>query len=41
MYSKTYSLGSAWKLQKEEQELFINAFGGLLPVIYMHYQLTD
>lgn len=41
MNSKSYSLGLAWKLQKEEQELLVDEFRGLLPVIYMNYQLTD
>lgn len=41
MYFKTYYLGSTWKLQKEEQELLIDTLGGLLPVVYMHYKLTD
>lgn len=41
MNSKSYSLGLAWKLQKEEQKLLVDEFRGLLPVIYMNYQLTD
>lgn len=40
MHFKTHYLEPSWKLQKGQQELLINVFGGLLPVIYKYYPLV-
>ena len=40
MHFKTHYLERSWKLQKGQQELLINVFGGLLPVIYKYYPLA-
>lgn len=40
MHFKTHYLASSWKLQKGQQELLINVFGGLLPVTYKYCALV-
>lgn len=40
MHFKTHYLEPSWKLQKGQQELLINVFGGLLPVTYKYCALV-